>query len=53
MPSFRLLVPTLFGFGLFALALCAAPPAASAQGFSDAQKGDIEAIIKGFVVARK
>ena len=38
MPSFRLLAPALF-----ALALCGAPPAASAQSFSDAQRGDIEA----------
>ena len=37
MPSFRLLAPALF-----ALALCGAPPAASAQSFSDAQRGDIE-----------
>jgi protein-disulfide isomerase len=51
MPSFRLLVQTLFGFGLFALALCAAPPAASAQSFSDTQKGDIEAIIKNYLVS--
>ena len=51
MPSFRLLVQTLFGFALFALALCAAPPAASAQSFSDTQKGDIEAIIKNYLVS--
>ena len=44
MPSFRLPVQSLFGFALFALALCALPPAASAQSFSDTQKGDIEAI---------
>ena len=46
MPSFRLFLPALF-----ALALCAAPPAASAQSFSDAQKGDIEAIIKNYLVS--
>src|ERR1700742_1064144 len=46
MPSFRLLVPALF-----ALALCAAPPAASAQSFSDTKKGDIEAIIKNYLVS--
>src|ERR1700753_1489297 len=46
MPSCRLLVPALF-----ALALCAAPPAASAQSFSDTQKGDIEAIIKNYLVS--
>jgi protein-disulfide isomerase len=46
MPSFRLLAPALF-----ALALCATPPAASAQSFSDSQKGDIEAIIKNYLVS--
>ena len=45
MPSFRLLAPALF-----ALALCGAP-AASAQSFSDTQKGDIEAIIKNYLVS--
>jgi protein-disulfide isomerase len=46
MPSFRLLAPALF-----ALALCATPPAASAQSFSDSQKGEIEAIIKTYLVS--
>jgi protein-disulfide isomerase len=46
MPSFRLLTPALF-----ALALCATPPAASAQSFSDTQKSDIEAIIKSYLVS--
>ncbi|WP_213774471.1 DsbA family protein [Bradyrhizobium sp. dw_78] len=46
MPSFRLLAPALF-----ALALCAAPPAASAQSFSDTQKSDIEVIIKNYLVS--
>jgi protein-disulfide isomerase len=46
MPSLRLLAPALL-----ALALCATPPAASAQSFSDAQKGDIEAIIKNYLVS--
>jgi protein-disulfide isomerase len=46
MPSFRLLAPALF-----ALALCGAPPAASAQSFSDSQRGDIETIIKNYLVA--
>jgi len=39
MASFRLLAPALF-----ALALCGTPLAASAQGFSDSQRGDIETI---------
>jgi protein-disulfide isomerase len=46
MPSFRLLAPALL-----ALALCGAPPAASAQSFSDAQRGDIEKIIRGYLVS--
>jgi protein-disulfide isomerase len=51
MPSFRPFVQSLFGLGLFALILCAAPPAASAQSFTDTQKGDIEAIIKNYLVS--
>jgi protein-disulfide isomerase len=46
MASFRLLAPALF-----ALAVCGAPPAASAQSFSDAQRGDIETIVKNYLVA--
>ena len=46
MPSLRLLAPALF-----ALALCGAPPAASAQSFSDNQRGDIEVIIKNYLMA--
>src|SRR6201991_1266423 len=46
MPSFRLLAPALF-----ALAFCVTPPVASAQSFSDAQKSDIEAIIKNYLVS--
>ncbi len=45
MPSFRLLVPALF-----ALALCGAPSAASAQGFSDKQRGDIEVIVREYLL---
>src|SRR6476469_5419404 len=45
MPSFRLLVPALL-----ALALCA-PPAASAQSFSDNQRGDIETIVRNYLLA--
>ena len=44
MPSFRLLVPALF-----ALALYAAPPA-SAQSFSDTQRGDIEVIVRNYLL---
>jgi protein-disulfide isomerase len=46
MPSFRLLAPALL-----ALALCGAPPAASAQSFSDTQRGDIEKIIRSYLVS--
>jgi protein-disulfide isomerase len=46
MPSFRLLAAALF-----ALALCGAPPAATAQSFSDIQRGDIEVIIRNYLLA--
>jgi protein-disulfide isomerase len=46
MPSFRLLVPALF-----ALALCGTPPPASAQSFSDSQRGDIETIVRDYLLA--
>ena len=46
MPSFRLLAPALF-----ALALCGTPLAASAQSFSDRQRGDIEGIIRNYLIA--
>ncbi len=46
MPSFRLLVPALL-----ALALGAMPPAASAQSFSDTQRGDIETIVRNYLIA--
>jgi protein-disulfide isomerase len=45
MPPFRLLAPALV-----ALALCATPQAASAQSFSDTQRGDIEVIIRNYLV---
>src|SRR4030081_2874102 len=46
MSSFRLLVPALF-----ALALCGTPPSASAQSFSDGQRGDIETIVRNYLLA--
>ena len=46
MPSFRLLAPALL-----ALALCGTPPAASAQSFSDSQRGDIETIVRNYLLA--
>jgi protein-disulfide isomerase len=46
MPSFRFLAPALL-----ALALCGAPIAASAQSFSDGQRGEIEKIVKDYLLA--
>jgi protein-disulfide isomerase len=46
MPSFRLL-----SAALFALALCGAPPAATAQSFSDTQRKDIEVIVRNYLLA--
>ena len=46
MPALRLLLPALF-----ALALCAAPPAASAQSISDGQRGEIETIVRNYLIA--
>ena len=46
MPWFRLFAPALF-----ALALCGMPPAASAQSFSDSQRGDIETIVRSYLIA--
>jgi protein-disulfide isomerase len=46
MPSFRFLAPAVL-----ALALCGAPQAASAQGFSDGQRGDIENIVRNYLIA--
>ena len=46
MPLFRFLIPALFAF-----ALCGAPSAASAQSFSDKQRGDIEAIVREYLIA--
>jgi len=46
MSPLRLLSPALF-----ALALIAAPPSASAQAFSDGQRGEIENIIKNYLVS--
>ncbi len=45
MPSFRLFAPALF-----ALVLCGAP-AVQAQSFTDTQRGDIEIIVKNYLIA--
>lgn len=46
MPSFRLIVPALI-----ALALLGAPRLASAQSFTDTQRGDIETIVRNYLLA--
>ena len=46
MKSLRRFAPTLF-----ALALCAAPLPTSAQGFTDTQRTDIEAIVRSYLIA--
>jgi protein-disulfide isomerase len=46
MPSFRLLASALF-----AIALCGTPLVASAQSFSDRQRGDIETIVRNYLIA--
>ena len=46
MPSFRLVTSALF-----ALALCGAPMSASAQSFNDAQRSDIQKIIRDYLIA--
>jgi protein-disulfide isomerase len=46
MPSFRSLVPALL-----ALALCGAPQVASAESFSDGQRGEIETIVRNYLVS--
>jgi protein-disulfide isomerase len=46
MPSFRPLLSAAFAF-----ALCGAPLAASAQSFNDGQRGEIETIIKSYLVS--
>ncbi|GAB1716226.1 MAG: DSBA oxidoreductase [Nitrobacter sp.] len=46
MPSHRFLAPALF-----ALALGIAPVTASAQSFSDSQRGEIEQIVKSYLLA--
>lgn len=46
MPSFRLLLSTLFALVFFGM-----PPAALAQGFSDTQRGNIETIVRNYLLA--
>src|SRR4029077_8611388 len=56
MPSFRFLAFRFFAFrllapALFAFALCGAPLSASAESFSDTQRGDIETIVRNYLIA--
>lgn len=44
-------MPTFRSLAIVALALCVAPVAAGAQNFSDTQRGEIERIIKDYLVA--
>jgi protein-disulfide isomerase len=44
-------MPRLLASALLALALLGAPVSASAQSFTDTQRGDIEAIIKSYLIA--
>ena len=46
MPSFRFLKPALF-----ALALCGAPAIASAQSFSEPQRGEIQKIVRDYLLS--
>jgi len=46
MPSLRFLAPALFAISVFG-----APVPASAQSFSDTQRGDIEAIVRNYLIA--
>jgi protein-disulfide isomerase len=46
MRSFRLIVPALLSF-----ALAGAPMAVSAESFTDAQRGDIETIVRNYLVS--
>jgi protein-disulfide isomerase len=46
MPLLRLPLPALL-----AIALCAGPITASAQGFSEGQRGEIETIVKNYLIA--
>ncbi|HWX84698.1 MAG TPA: thioredoxin domain-containing protein, partial [Xanthobacteraceae bacterium] len=45
MPSFRLFAPALLALAVFGA------PAASAQSFTDTQRGDIEVIVKNYLIA--
>ena len=46
MPALRFLAPALLALGI-----CAAPLTASAQSFSDTQRGDIETIVRNYLIA--
>ena len=50
MPSLRLLAPALFALAAFGLSLGVSGPA-SADSFSDAQRSDIETIVKNYLIS--
>jgi len=47
---FRFLTSAVFA-PMLALALCGAPTSASAQSFNDGQRGDIEKIVREYLIA--
>ncbi|MGJ5041275.1 DsbA family protein [Bradyrhizobium sp. SZCCHNRI3052] len=47
MPSVRTLIPAM----LLALSLCGVPQLASAESFSDSQRGEIETIVRNYLIA--
>ena len=51
MPSLRLLASAMFAVALFAITLGGAALPASAQSFSDTQRGDIETIVRNYLIA--
>src|SRR3954453_11813228 len=51
MPSLRVLASAMFAVALFAITLGGAPLPASAQSFSDTQRGDIESIVRNYLIA--
>ena len=51
MPSPRFAAPALLALGLFALGFAGVPTPASAQAFNDAQRGEIETIVRSYLLA--
>ena len=51
MPSLRHLASALFAIAVFTISLGGASLPASAQSFSDAQRGDIQKIVREYLIA--